>query len=291
MWELLITAEDGRQMVYRSQTPAITIGRDSDNDLVLHGSAISRRHARVEWQNGLCRVTDLASTNGSQLNGDRLPPHKPFVWWPQVPLQLGNYQLQRQATAEDAPEPTIFLAAESSALRPAPLPVVAAESAPQPEPQPELQLTPQPEPAQPAVAASAAYLEMTLRPGTLRNRGNIWIGVTNCSRMPLTAHVIVSPPEHVWACWQEWPVELEPGGSRTQQLILSARRRRPWLGRARKLSIPINAVVKSNEPSQTVQTAELWLTPRLYGYRLLLALGVVLGAGVGLTLALIGGIL
>ncbi|MFN8557232.1 MAG: FHA domain-containing protein [Dehalococcoidia bacterium] len=52
--------------------PATTIGRDSDNDIVLPSSRISRFHARVEWDGDQFILSDLGSKNGSFVNGRRL---------------------------------------------------------------------------------------------------------------------------------------------------------------------------------------------------------------------------
>jgi serine phosphatase RsbU (regulator of sigma subunit) len=51
--------------------PAI-IGRNPPADLVLEGNTVSRRHCRLELQDGQLRLTDLASTNGTFVNGARL---------------------------------------------------------------------------------------------------------------------------------------------------------------------------------------------------------------------------
>jgi hypothetical protein len=51
---------------------AITIGRGSDNDLVLHDGRVSRHHARLQSRRGTLVFTDLGSTNGSRVNGVRV---------------------------------------------------------------------------------------------------------------------------------------------------------------------------------------------------------------------------
>lgn len=57
--------------------PVVTIGQSSQNDVVLADDSVSRNHARLEYEAGGWRVTDLGSTNGTYLNGDRLPPNVP----------------------------------------------------------------------------------------------------------------------------------------------------------------------------------------------------------------------
>jgi diguanylate cyclase (GGDEF)-like protein len=50
-----------------------TIGRGHENDIVLPGQSVSRRHARIERHGGTLRVVDETSTNGTFLNYDNEP--------------------------------------------------------------------------------------------------------------------------------------------------------------------------------------------------------------------------
>lgn len=47
----------------------ITLGRGTDSDLTLADTSVSRRHGEISWVDGAHRYRDLASTNGSLLNG------------------------------------------------------------------------------------------------------------------------------------------------------------------------------------------------------------------------------
>jgi len=47
----------------------LTIGRASDNGLVLHDTRVSRYHGRLQARQGALVYTDLGSTNGSRVNG------------------------------------------------------------------------------------------------------------------------------------------------------------------------------------------------------------------------------
>jgi len=46
----------------------LTLGRSSDNDVVLRDFSVSRHHARVEEADGTLRIIDLGSTNGIRVN-------------------------------------------------------------------------------------------------------------------------------------------------------------------------------------------------------------------------------
>ena len=49
----------------------LTIGRTSPSDLTLEGSTVSRRHCRLDLQGEQILLTDLGSTNGTFVNGER----------------------------------------------------------------------------------------------------------------------------------------------------------------------------------------------------------------------------
>jgi pSer/pThr/pTyr-binding forkhead associated (FHA) protein len=69
-----IVLEQGplRGRAFRPQRPQTTIGRGSDNDLVLPDQQVSRRHARLERGPEGWFLTDLGSTNGTYVNGQRI---------------------------------------------------------------------------------------------------------------------------------------------------------------------------------------------------------------------------
>lgn len=67
-----------------------TLGRSHENDLVLaDDEQISRRHAVINWDGQRCSVTDLASSNGTFVNGNRVPPHTPYPLHSGDRLRLG----------------------------------------------------------------------------------------------------------------------------------------------------------------------------------------------------------
>jgi len=52
----------------------ITLGRDKGNDIVLDERLVSRRHAVIQKIGQEYFLEDLGSTNGTQVNGQRVPP-------------------------------------------------------------------------------------------------------------------------------------------------------------------------------------------------------------------------
>jgi pSer/pThr/pTyr-binding forkhead associated (FHA) protein len=47
----------------------VTLGRATDNGLVLSDGRVSRHHGRISVRRGTLVYTDLGSTNGSRVNG------------------------------------------------------------------------------------------------------------------------------------------------------------------------------------------------------------------------------
>lgn len=62
--------EAGR--VYPIDKDALLVGRGPENDIVIEGSGISRRHARVRREGGHFTVDDLGSLNGTYVRGERI---------------------------------------------------------------------------------------------------------------------------------------------------------------------------------------------------------------------------
>jgi putative nucleotidyltransferase with HDIG domain len=54
------------------QGRARTIGRGSRNDIVLVDEGVSRQHCRIEWRTDGVLITDLGSSNGTRVNGERV---------------------------------------------------------------------------------------------------------------------------------------------------------------------------------------------------------------------------
>jgi pSer/pThr/pTyr-binding forkhead associated (FHA) protein len=45
------------------------LGRDTGADIVLNDAQVSRRHAAIEYREGMYRLMDLESTNGTRMSG------------------------------------------------------------------------------------------------------------------------------------------------------------------------------------------------------------------------------
>src|SRR5262249_15405560 len=67
---LVVTDALGRRIV-NIDKPLFTIGRRSETDLRLPGADISRVHAEISLENGLCVIRDKQSRFGTFVNGER----------------------------------------------------------------------------------------------------------------------------------------------------------------------------------------------------------------------------
>lgn len=75
MWTLQSSADDTdiEPLTFRLSPGAIkTIGRSAAADLILDAALVSRIHCRLEANQETLEVTDLESTNGIYVNGERV---------------------------------------------------------------------------------------------------------------------------------------------------------------------------------------------------------------------------
>ncbi len=115
---------------------ALHIGRDPENEIVLEGSKVSRRHARLEWQAGGPALVDLGSANGTRLNGSALAAETPQPVRAGDRAELGGFTLvfkalRSQEGGEAGAQPAAEAAPEAATLlveRPAPAAAPAANA-------------------------------------------------------------------------------------------------------------------------------------------------------------------
>src|SRR4029450_11958315 len=66
--ELVVHAGDDVHLVPLDKE-VVTIGRLPECDVVVSDKGVSRRHAQIRTKDGASTLTDLGSTNGTNLNG------------------------------------------------------------------------------------------------------------------------------------------------------------------------------------------------------------------------------
>jgi ABC-type multidrug transport system ATPase subunit len=70
--------------------PVITLGRRPDSLIQIQSPFVSDDHARIELTDKGHTITDLGSANGTRLNGQVLPPHKPYLLSPNDIIRLND---------------------------------------------------------------------------------------------------------------------------------------------------------------------------------------------------------
>lgn len=139
----LAEASTGRRFVLRIGTT--TVGRESCDVLLMDGT-VSRRHAQIAVEGGQVTVTDLGSTNGTQVNGNRLAPNTPTVLSPGDTVRFGNASLTLASTGASA-EATIAVS-----VPPADVTMVAGAAPP------DAATTPSEPPTEPAASPAGPGL-------------------------------------------------------------------------------------------------------------------------------------
>jgi len=72
-FDFSVVRSDGKKAkVYSVDLPAIVIGRADDCDVQLDAEIVSSRHAEITQRNGKYLLTDVGSTNGTYIAGERL---------------------------------------------------------------------------------------------------------------------------------------------------------------------------------------------------------------------------
>lgn len=73
----------------------VTLGRSEGNDVVIRDGSVSRRHARLAWEEGRPRLRDLGSRNGIRVNGHRVAGSEPVA--PGDDIRIGNVRLRLES--------------------------------------------------------------------------------------------------------------------------------------------------------------------------------------------------
>lgn len=83
-------------------SPVVTVGRAAGCDVVVDDDSVSAQHARLEYDLGAWRITDLQSINGTAVEGVKLAPNVPTPLPYGATVRLGGVQLQfREAEGAD----------------------------------------------------------------------------------------------------------------------------------------------------------------------------------------------
>ncbi|MBI5545060.1 MAG: FHA domain-containing protein, partial [Deltaproteobacteria bacterium] len=78
MWQIIINGPGYFDTTYDLPEGVTYFGRADDNDIVLSGDQVSRRHAKIEVRASGAAVEDLGSRNGTEINGKRIEGPQPI---------------------------------------------------------------------------------------------------------------------------------------------------------------------------------------------------------------------
>ncbi len=105
------------------------MGRTEGNDLVLPSGLVSRQHARLNIQGTQIWLLDLHSSNGTLLNGQRIPPNQWVALTPGPYFQVGEFYLCLELAAPAPASPAANVAAAPTQIRVPPPPALAPVTA------------------------------------------------------------------------------------------------------------------------------------------------------------------
>jgi sigma-B regulation protein RsbU (phosphoserine phosphatase) len=96
---LLLLDDDGPPRRIPLYSLPSVVGRTPPADVVLEGNTVSRRHCRLELKDGQIQLSDLNSTNGTFVNGERLT--EPATLADGAAINIGAYRLRYHRRAQD----------------------------------------------------------------------------------------------------------------------------------------------------------------------------------------------
>lgn len=67
---LLVVMNNSSSVQHLPASGSIVLGRSSEVDISLNHESVTRRHATLEIDNGVMRIADLGSRNGTKVNGE-----------------------------------------------------------------------------------------------------------------------------------------------------------------------------------------------------------------------------
>jgi pSer/pThr/pTyr-binding forkhead associated (FHA) protein len=188
--------------IFPMEGDVITIGREAGNGIVINDAEVSRKHTQFVFQGGKYIVTDLGSTNGTFVNGQRLTGQ--HILQPGEVISLGEQiNLLFEAVAQIDPNATMLSSNRAPAM-PKPVP-----PAPIPSPRPQPVVPPVPQPVNYAGQVPASPAPYT-PPAAQENGGNssrtilivVGIGLFLC--ICLVAAGLFFAPQSFWCMFPVW---------------------------------------------------------------------------------------
>ena len=89
-----VQIEFDKTMDIETRKTSVTVGRSPNSDVMIPHESISRTHCRVEIENGVFHITDLGSSNGTFIDGQRIRPEKRTTFFPTSQITLGKLECE-----------------------------------------------------------------------------------------------------------------------------------------------------------------------------------------------------
>lgn len=100
---LIIGWMGGSSQRYSLTKTVVNLGRAPDNDIVINHPAVSGHHLSLTIRPEGVQLTDLKSTNGTMVNGQRLPPGQPHMIQSADAIRIGDLTGNWVSLAIEAP--------------------------------------------------------------------------------------------------------------------------------------------------------------------------------------------
>jgi len=117
MWQLTINGPGYFDTAYDLPEGVTMMGRADENDIVLSGDLVSRKHARITVKGDLLTVEDLGSRNGSKLNGQPLEGLQVVKAGDLLQVGENSLAIRQPSTVENAATDMIDLGAGGAVKR------------------------------------------------------------------------------------------------------------------------------------------------------------------------------
>jgi predicted component of type VI protein secretion system len=186
--------------IFPMEGDVITIGREAGNGIIINDAEVSRKHTQFVFQGGKFIVTDLGSTNGTFVNGQRLTGQ--HVLQPGEVISLGEQiNLLFESIVPVDPNATMMSAGRQPAMQ---RPVVAPAPAPHQYAQYPAQ-QPAPPPAY-AGQVPSGPVPVYVQPPQKSNSTPIIIGVAIVLLLCacVTSVFLYNAPQSFWCLFPIW---------------------------------------------------------------------------------------
>jgi adenylate cyclase len=111
MWQIIINGPGYFDTPYDLPEGATSLGRADENDIVLGGDLVSRKHAKLHVEGDSLRVEDLGSRNGSRVNGIPFQGTRKLVPGDTLTLGENTLAIRQPHTVESAATEMVDLGA------------------------------------------------------------------------------------------------------------------------------------------------------------------------------------